>query len=195
MHCTGCLFWLVPPRKVLSMELVPPNREKMTEFNEDSNTPTKKVKVQVRAYHTLIFSAKLQQKVKVWHTLTWTFTFFVGIFAIFGELSHLSLLSGTSSILYWAGPVKKTPCSFSMSWVLLYSLSIIGAKADLPWSQPARWFSQDLLCFGLFLHLNLQAGKKLVVIFWFFDCIEWSQTPVENYISQSMTIQIEDHHK
>ena len=71
----------------------------MTEFNEDSNTPTKKVKVQVRAYHTLIFSAKLQQKVKVWHTLTWTFTFFVGIFAIFGELSHLSLLSGTSSIL------------------------------------------------------------------------------------------------
>ena len=71
----------------------------MTEFNEDSNTPTKKVKVQVRAYHTLIFSAKLQQKVKVWHTLIWTFTFFVGIFAIFGELSHLSLLSGTSSIL------------------------------------------------------------------------------------------------
>ena len=28
MGHTGCLFWLVPPRKVLSMELVPPNREK-----------------------------------------------------------------------------------------------------------------------------------------------------------------------
>ena len=27
-HCTGWFFWLVPPRKVLSMELVPPNRKK-----------------------------------------------------------------------------------------------------------------------------------------------------------------------
>ena len=61
--------------------------------------PTKKVKVQVSARQTLISSAKLQQKMKVWQTLTLTFTFLVGIFAIFGELSHFSLLGGTSSIL------------------------------------------------------------------------------------------------
>ena len=61
--------------------------------------PTKKVKVQVRACQTLIFSAKLQHKVKAGQTLSWTFTFLVGIFAIFGKLSHFSLLGGTSSIL------------------------------------------------------------------------------------------------
>ena len=47
------------------MELVPPNSEKITKFTEDSNIPTKKVKVQVRACQNLIFSAKLQQKEKV----------------------------------------------------------------------------------------------------------------------------------
>ena len=31
--------------------------------------------------------------------LTWTFTFIVGIFTIFSELSHFSILGGTSSIL------------------------------------------------------------------------------------------------
>ena len=36
---------------------------------------------------------------KLWQTLTWTFTFLVGIFAIFVELSHFSLLGGTTSIL------------------------------------------------------------------------------------------------
>ena len=48
-----------------SMEVVPPNSEKMTKFTRHSNIPTKKVKVQVRACQYLIFSAKLQQKVKV----------------------------------------------------------------------------------------------------------------------------------
>ena len=47
------------------MELVPPNSEEITKFAEDSDIPTKKVKVQVRACQYLIFSAKLQQKVKV----------------------------------------------------------------------------------------------------------------------------------
>ena len=46
--------------------------------------PTQKVKVQVSARHTFISSAKLQQKVKVWQTPTWTFTFLVRICAIFG---------------------------------------------------------------------------------------------------------------
>ena len=78
------------------MELVPPNSEKITKFIEDSNISTKKVKVQVRACQTPNFVAKLQQKVK---TLTWTFTFLVGIFAISSELSNFSLLGGTSSIL------------------------------------------------------------------------------------------------
>ena len=82
------------------MELVPPNSEKITKFTKASNIPTKKVKVEVKTCQTSIFSAKLQQKVKVWQTLTWTFTFLVGIFAIFGELSYFfSLLDETSSIL------------------------------------------------------------------------------------------------
>ena len=62
---TGRVFSLVPPRKVLSMELVPPNGEKMNEFTNDSNILTKKVKVQVRAFMTLVCFAKIQQKVKV----------------------------------------------------------------------------------------------------------------------------------
>ena len=43
---------LVPPKKVLSMELVPPNSKKMTKFTEDGNIPAKKVKVQDRACQT-----------------------------------------------------------------------------------------------------------------------------------------------
>ena len=78
------------------MELVPPNSERMTKFIEDSNISTKKVKVQARACN---FVAKLQQKVKISQTLTWTFTFLVGVFAISSELSNFSLLGGTSSIL------------------------------------------------------------------------------------------------
>ena len=46
------------------------------------------MKVQVRACQTPNFVAKLQQKVEVSQTLTWTFTFLVGIFAISSELSH-----------------------------------------------------------------------------------------------------------
>ena len=92
------------------MELVPPNSEKMTKFIEDSNISTKKVKVQVRACQTPNFVAKLQQKVKVSQTLTWTFTFLVGIFAISSELSNFSLLGGTSSILrtFLGGTSEKT---------------------------------------------------------------------------------------
>ena len=36
---TGWFFWLVPHRKVLSMELVPPNREKITKFAGDCKNP------------------------------------------------------------------------------------------------------------------------------------------------------------
>ena len=97
------------------MELVPPNSEKMTKFIEDSNISTKKVKVQVRACQIPNFVAKLQQKVKVSQTLTWTFTFLVGIFPISSELSNFSLLGGTSSILrtFLGGTSKKThPVSY-----------------------------------------------------------------------------------
>ena len=51
---TGCIFSLVPPRKVLSMELVPPNSEQITKLTEDSNIPTKKVKVEVIASQTFL---------------------------------------------------------------------------------------------------------------------------------------------
>ena len=104
VHTYRVVFWLVPPRKVLSMELVPPNSEKMTKFIGNSNISTKKVKVQVRACQTPNFVAKLQQKVKVSQTLTWIFTFLVGIFAISSELSHLSFLGEPSQ--------KKPPCIY-----------------------------------------------------------------------------------
>ena len=72
--------------------------------------PTKKVKVQVRACQTLIFSAKLQHKVKAGQTLSWTFTFLVRNFSIFGELGLFSPLGGTNSILrtFLGGTSKKT---------------------------------------------------------------------------------------
>ena len=85
---TGWFFWLVPPRKVLSVELVPPNREKWLSSLEMAKILTKKVKVRVRVCHTITFCWNLAEEIKVWRALTWTFTFLVGIFAIFGELTH-----------------------------------------------------------------------------------------------------------
>ena len=76
---TGCLFWLVPPRKVLSMELVPPNREKWLSSPKMAKILTKKVKVRVRASHTFTFCCNLAEKIKDWQALAWTFTFLVGI--------------------------------------------------------------------------------------------------------------------
>ena len=46
-----------------------------------------------------LFCCNLAEEIKVWRTLTRIFTFLVGIFAIFSELSHFFLLGGTSSIL------------------------------------------------------------------------------------------------
>ena len=88
---------------------------------------TKKVKVQVRASQTLIFLALSQQKVKVWQTFTWTFTFLVGIFAILGELSSFSLLGGTSSILrtFLGGTSEKThPVHFGV-WKYQSLISVV----------------------------------------------------------------------
>ena len=107
---TGWVFSLVPPRKILSMELVPPNREKWLSSQKLAKILTKRVKVQVRAGQTLISLALSQENVKVWQTLTWTFTFLVGIFAILGEISSFSLLGGTSSMLrtFLGGTSEKT---------------------------------------------------------------------------------------
>ena len=96
---TGWVFSLVPPRKVLSMELVPPNREKWLSLSKLAKILLKKWKSKSESAIPLNFSAKLHQKVKVWKTLTWTCTFSEGFFASFGKLSHFSLLGGTSSIL------------------------------------------------------------------------------------------------
>ena len=61
--------------------------------------PTKKVKDQVRVCHTFTFWCNLAEQIEIWQILTSTFTFLVGLFAIFGGLSNFSLLGGTSSIL------------------------------------------------------------------------------------------------
>ena len=110
LNLQGEFFHWSRPAKILSVELVPPNREKLLSSQRMAKILTKKVKVQVRAGQTLIFLALSQQKVKVWQTLTWTFTFLVGIFAILGELSSFSLLGGTSSILrtFLGGTSEKT---------------------------------------------------------------------------------------
>ena len=42
LHITGWLFWLVLPRKVLSMELVPPIRENLLSLPKMAKIPTKK---------------------------------------------------------------------------------------------------------------------------------------------------------
>ena len=56
---TGCLIWLVLLQKVLSMELVPPNRKKWLSSLEMAKIPTKKVKVHVRVCQTFTFCCKL----------------------------------------------------------------------------------------------------------------------------------------
>ena len=96
---TGWFFWLVPPRKVLSMELVPPNREKLLSSLEMAKIPTKKVKVHVRVCETFTFCCNLATKLGVWQALTWTFTFLVEILLFPMNLVIFSLLGGTSSIL------------------------------------------------------------------------------------------------
>ena len=60
-NSTGWVFWLVPPRKVLSMELVPPNREKWLSLPKLAKKPTEKVKVQVRVCQTFTFCWNLAE--------------------------------------------------------------------------------------------------------------------------------------
>ena len=63
---TGWFFWLVPPRKVLSMELVPPKREKWLSLPKMAKIPTKKVKVQLRVCPAFTLCCNLAEKIKVW---------------------------------------------------------------------------------------------------------------------------------
>ena len=58
-HSTGCFIWLVLPQKVLSMELVPPNKKKWLSPLEMAKIRTKKVKVCVRVCQTFTFCCKL----------------------------------------------------------------------------------------------------------------------------------------
>ena len=104
---TGWLFWLVPPRQAPSMKLVPTNRETLLSSKKLAKIPSKKVKIQVRACETLIYYAKFKHKVMGWQALTWTFTFSVGIFAIFVPVPIVrSFLGGTSQRIH---PVE---CAF-----------------------------------------------------------------------------------
>ena len=61
--------------------------------------PNRKVKVQVRVCQIFTFCCNLAEGIMDWQTLTWTFTFFSRDTAVFGRLSHFSLLGGTGSIL------------------------------------------------------------------------------------------------
>ena len=63
--CTGCIFSLVLARKVLSMELVPPNREKLLSSPRMAKIPTKKVKVHVKVCQTFTFCCDGARKIKV----------------------------------------------------------------------------------------------------------------------------------
>ena len=106
---TGWVFSLVPPRKVLSMELVPPNREKLLSSPRMAKIPTKKVKVHVKVCQTFTFCCDRARKIKVWPALTWTFTFLQGFLPTFVNLVIFLYWAGPVPYLefFWAGPVKK----------------------------------------------------------------------------------------
>ena len=56
----GVSFDWSSPKKVLSMELVPPNRKKLLSSLEMAKIPTKKVKVHVRVCQTFNFCCNLE---------------------------------------------------------------------------------------------------------------------------------------
>ena len=96
---TGWFFSLVPPRKVLSMELVPPNREKWLSLQRWQKTLLKKWKSKSEFVKPSLFTVTWQEFFYVWQAVTWTFTFLVGILLSLVNLVIFSLLGGTSSIL------------------------------------------------------------------------------------------------
>ena len=58
-------FLTGPAQKVLSMELVPLNRDKLLNSLNKAKIPTKQVKVQVEACQTFPFCCNLAEKLKV----------------------------------------------------------------------------------------------------------------------------------
>ena len=62
MHMYRVVFLTGPAQKVLSMELVPPNREKLLSLPKMAKIPTKKVKVQVRVCETFTFCCNLEDQ-------------------------------------------------------------------------------------------------------------------------------------
>ena len=85
---TGWVFSLVPPRKVQSMELVPPNREKWLSSPKVAKNPSEKVKVQVRVCQTFTFYCNLAGFFLCVAGCDLDFHFFSRDIAIFGELCH-----------------------------------------------------------------------------------------------------------
>ena len=104
---TGWVFWLVPPRKVLSMELVPPNREKWLSSPKVAKKPFEKVKVQVRVCQTFTFYCNLAGTFfmcgRVWLWLS----LFSRDIAIFGELSHFFTIGWAQFHTFLGGTSKK----------------------------------------------------------------------------------------
>ena len=70
-------------------------------------------------------------------TLTWTFTFLEGIFAISSELSHFSLLGGTSSILrtFLGGTSQK---NHPVHWVAMSILQSFGLSPRIHFNNVHR---------------------------------------------------------
>ena len=102
---------MVPPRKVVSMEVVPLNRikwllstlvpptEKMTKYTG----PTQDTKDDRVVKNSVIFCVLGGTSV----------------------LSHFILLSGTTSIVFWVEPFEKSPCIYvykpRISWLALHT--------------------------------------------------------------------------
>ena len=68
------------------MKLVPPSSKKITKFTEDSNIPTKKVKVEVKVCQTFILYCNLAGFFLCVAGCDLDFHFFSRDIAIFGEL-------------------------------------------------------------------------------------------------------------
>ena len=96
---TGWFFFWSHPEKFQVWNWSHPIEKKDLCSPKMAKLHTKKNESPGQSLSALHFMLKLSIKMKVSQALSWTFTFLVGIFAIFVELSNLSLLCGTSSIL------------------------------------------------------------------------------------------------
>ena len=116
-------FLTGPTQKVLGMELVPPNCEQLLSTPKIAMSQLKKWKSKSKPFFSEHFSAKFEQKMKVWQALRLELSLFSkGFFSIFDQLNSFSLLGGTGSILrifFGWDQSKISPCSIGRLFIII----------------------------------------------------------------------------